>query len=204
MSMKESNHAIQVKTVRSDFLKWDQNKMIERFALEHDEQFLYMTFFGKRYSIDRETAEVLRTEDGSEAGFSEVLTIYDMLCHSKEGARISGEWKTLATLSPHSNFGASGRDLFGRTLVKISGKSEELHAACQKLGGRPVTTADVGYEFDAFDSMPIIFQFWDADDEFPANIVFLFDANTLDFIHFETAWYIAGHVLGEIVNIVES
>ena len=115
------------------------------------------------------------------------------------GACLSGQWQTLNNLSVHSNFGAVGRSPHLETAKQYSGKVSELTRACTALGGRASTKADVGFLFDAFPFLPIIFQFWDGDEEFDPKINFLFDSNTLNYIHFETAWYVADHLL-ELVD----
>lgn len=43
--------------------------------------------------------------------------------------------------------------------------------------------------------MPVVLQFWDADDEFDAALKIMWDTNTLDFMHFETTFYAANHLL---------
>ena len=169
--------------------------MILRFDLEHDDEFLYISFFKEPHSINRLTGEVLHRGDGRAASFNSVMSIYDILCYSKPGAHLSGQWQTLNNLSAHSNFGASGRSPHLETAKHYLGKTAELEGACTALGGLKTTKADVGFRFDAFSFLPVIFQFWDGDDEFDPKINFLFDSNTLDFIHFETAWYVAGRLI---------
>ena len=195
MSERKSNYDIQADSARELFIKWDQEHMISRFGLEHDKDFLYMDFFSEKYMIRRSTGEVVLEGSGEPADFHALMSIYDVLCYSKEGAAISGEWRALKNLSPHSNFGASGRSLHQREAEKLSGKLEKLKLVCESLGGNPETKADAGYRFDAFTFMPLIFQFWEGDEEFPPSVNFLMDANTMDFIRFETAWYVAGHLL---------
>ena len=195
MSERKSNYDIQADTARELFTKWDQVHMISRFDLEHDNDFLYIDFFSDKHKINRRTGEVVLAGSGKPADFHAVMSIYDVLCYSKEGAAICGEWRALKNLSPHSNFGASGRSLYQREAEKLSGRLDKLRQVCEILGGRPETKADAGYRFDAFIFMPIIFQFWEGDEEFPPSVNFLFDENTLDFIRFETAWYVAGHLL---------
>ena len=191
----DNNYGKQIIAVRAEFLKWDQESMAKRFFLDKNEAFLFIVFFGEIYSINRQTAEVLRCCDGSPAGFNEVLSIYDMLCNAKAAAHLSGEFKTLNNLDPHSNFGSANSSPYHHIEQKLLGKVSELKAACASLGGTACSKADVGFKFDAFPWLPIVFQFWDGDDEFPPKLSFLFDANTLDYIHFETAWYVAGHLL---------
>ena len=195
MSQIMSNYTKQAESAREYFLKWDQAEMIRRFNLEHDGEFLYIDFFGEPYSILRSTGEVLFRNSGRRASFHSVMSIYDILCYSKPGARLSGEWQTLNNLSAHSNFGASGRSPHLETAKRYSGKASGLTQACAALGGHEATKADAGFYFDAFSFLPVIFQFWAGDEEFDPKINFLFDSNTLDFIHFETAWYVAGRLL---------
>ena len=195
LSQRVNNYTIQAEAAREYFLKWNQVEIIRRFGPEHDDKFLYIDFFGEPHSISRSTGEVCYRGNGRRASFHSVMSIYDVLCYSKPGARLSGEWQTLNNLSAHSNFGAPGRSLHLETAKRYSGKASELTRACGALGGHNATRADVGFHFDAFSFLPVIFQFWDGDDEFDPKINFLFDSNTLDFIHFETAWYVSGRLL---------
>ena len=195
MSERTNNYSKQAESARIDFLKWNQDEMIRRFGLLHDDDKLYINFFNDAHIIDRQSGEVTLRETGARASFSAVMSIYDVLCDVKQGASLSGTCQTLTNLSPHSNFGASGKSMYDTEAKKFAGRLDALRAACEKSGGCAATKADVGYEFYAFDFMPIIFQFWDGDDEFAPRINFLFDANTMDYIHFETAWYVAGHLL---------
>ena len=188
-----NNYTKQMESARKYFLHWDQEKIIKSFDLEHDGEFIYVKFFGSRYGVNRSTGTVLRGE--ILASFEEAMSIYDALCYRKEGAALTGEWRTLKNLSPHSNFGSSDSDFFGRAAQNCAGRIEGLRAACLSLGGRESTKADVGFQFEAFPFLPIVFQFWDGDEEFAPRISFLFDAGTLDFIHFETAWYVSGYLM---------
>ena len=54
------------------------------------------------------------------------------------------------------------------------------------------------YTLDVFDFFPGCVRFWDADEEFPASLQFLWDANALDFLYYETLWYVMGEVLDRL------
>ena len=41
----------------------------------------------------------------------------------------------------------------------------------------------------------MIFRFWNSDEEFPAQLQFLCDRNMLDFMHYETAWFLVSHII---------
>jgi hypothetical protein len=202
MAEKTNNYLIQAESARIEFLKWDQTTMISRFSLDNDSSFLYIPFFGERHSINRQTGRVMRCNENA-VSFNALMSIYDVLCNTKPGAFLCGTWEALCNLSPHTGFTASGNDLFSETAKKLGGKVDAVKSACVKLGGLKATKADAGFMFNAFPFFPIIFQFWDGDDEFEPRINLLYDKNALDYIHFETAWYIAGHLI-EVIERTEN
>ena len=55
MEKKTSTYEITKHRVQGDFLKYDQEKMIQKFSLKHDEQYLYINFIGHFYRINRQT-----------------------------------------------------------------------------------------------------------------------------------------------------
>ena len=54
----------------------------------------------------------------------------------------------------------------------------------------------MSYIIDVFDFFPVCVRFWDADEEFPASLQFLWDANALDFLYYETLWYVMDELIG--------
>ena len=50
-----SNYEALNARMSSHFLEYDQEKMIRKFALEHDEKYLYIFFVGRKYRINRIT-----------------------------------------------------------------------------------------------------------------------------------------------------
>jgi hypothetical protein len=71
----------------------------------------------------------------------------------------------------------------------------ELARACEALSGTPEKVGDVAYRLPVFDFLDVQLQFWASDEEFPANLQFLWDRNIQDFIHYETTFYVAGHLI---------
>lgn len=190
--MSEDNYTKTAKSSRARFLGYDQRNMIRRFDLEHNDDFMYISFFNQRHSINRHTGEILRTTDGAPASFGAVMGIYDVLCLSKEWAKLSGEWS--ANLAPPSiRTSHNIVDIWEQK--QFSGRLAELKSACEKLGGKEFSNADAGYIFNIFPFLPMVFQYWEGDDELPPAVKYLFDKNTLHFMHFETAAYITGHLV---------
>ena len=50
-----SNYETMKDRMSSHFLEYDQEKMVRKFALEHDEKYLYIFFVGRKYRINRIT-----------------------------------------------------------------------------------------------------------------------------------------------------
>ena len=57
---------------------------------------------------------------------------------------------------------------------------------------------DVAYQIPVFDFLPVIFQFWNSDEDFAASLQLLVDKNILDYMHYETVWFAMSHLLSRI------
>lgn len=197
------NYDKQALMAKELFLNYDQKEIIEKLQLEHDDFYIYLTMLGKQYRISRQDGTVeVKNRDvysldlGESIHFNIVMTIYDMLCYSKQTPVLAKEWCPLAMLQITSTPSA---DVFTKKYAEaFSGKTEELWNACETIGGRKpeiMAGADVCWEFDLFPFFPIQFRFWDKDEEFPPQIKLLWDKNSLDFMHFETLYYAMGILL---------
>lgn len=201
--MKQSNYELMKERMQGHFLEFDQNAMIQRFGLQHDTGYLYIRFVGRLYRIDRKTGRVQWSEDGfchgMDGNFNEAMSIYDLLCCSKEGCRLSGEFGVLRG----SIAGGPGGELFSPQAGGFQGKTQALCSACQALGGVAEGKGDVAYRLPVFDCLPVRLSFWEADEDFPPALQFQWDRNTTDFIHFETTFYVISHLLTRIRERME-
>ena len=199
-----NNYEIMKRQMQKDFLQYDQEKMIRKFHLRHDPDFIYITFIRCLYRVHRARGKVEWSDDGfmdlHEANYNEAMTIYDVLCYSRDDCRISGEFVNTKHLSSIRGAGSTlpGGSLFKRVEKKFDHKSEQLARACEKLGGIKYGKGDVGYQIQLFDFLPVVFQFWDSDDEFPASLNLFADKNMLDYMHYETVWFAAGHLMARL------
>ena len=196
---KVNNYEFQAEAARSVFLKWDQSKLARRNGIETDNDYIYISFFQEKYSVNRHTGEILRGNEGAPVDYNAVMVIYDVLCNSKPGAALSMQWQLLENLNPHSNFGSMEKSLFSPAAEFFSGKVELLKKACSNLGGFETKKSDAGFMFNVFPFLPMMLQFWDGDEEFAPKVSFLFDKNTPDFLCFESSWYTVAHLI-EIVR----
>lgn len=199
-----SNYDITRSKMEGEFVRFDQERMIRQFHLEHTPDHLFITFVGEPYRIGRKTGKVERClPDGGgfvQAGFNESMTIFDVLCCSKPGCRLSGEYATVTNLPGIANISAPGTAGYAETARLFAGKCVALRQACERLHGEAQGVGDVAYRIPLFDFMPILLQFWDADEEFDAALKIMWDTHTLDFMHFETTFYAAGHVLARLTE----
>lgn len=192
--------------MRPYFLAFDQEEMIRKFSLEHDQEFLYIRFCGRLYRIGRESGIVEWSENQFETciegDFNESMTIYDILCCSKPDCRLSGEYTPSSSLPGLVYTGMRAGSSMGsrKTEEYFDSNVELLRQACVALGGIPEGKGDVAYRIPMFDFLPVQFSFWRSDEDFQAEIRILWDTNVQSFMHFETLFYAAGHLLSRMVE----
>lgn len=200
------NYAVAKKRAAQAFLGYSQEQMVQRFHLDWDAAFLYLHFLGREYRIDRKTGALAWSEAGTtgEAGFSEAMSIYDMLCDAKPGACLSGRWCPVGSLPGVLHRTDSGLAMDGGgAATEFAQRESQFRRACAALGGRPVALGDVGFQIPVFDFFPVILKLYRSDEDFPAQLVLLWDENTLDFIRFETTYYIAGHLFSRLRALMQ-
>lgn len=197
-----SNYELTKGRMALEFLKYDQEEILRRFRLDGDADWLRIRLLNCPYEISRTSGVVYSSEGGirTEAGFNETMTLYDVLCGAKKDAALSGELVKVEGLVNAAST-PSGELFAGRALT-FSGREQALARACEALGGEAFGKGDVAYRLPLFDFLPVVFQFWSADDEFPASLQLLWDKHTTDFMHFETVWYAAGYVLDRLTALV--
>lgn len=195
--------------MRVQFLEYNQDEMIGRFSLESDESFIYIRFFGRDYRISRETAVVEWSKDGFEtyatAGYNESMSIYDVLCCSKSGCRLKGEFMPESSLKGTVYTGSmtAGTLKLFDCAEFFDLHADELECACRELGGIPEGRGDIAFRLQVFDFLPARFALWRKDEDFSAEINFLWDENVLDFLHYETLWFIKGHMLSRLKDMIQ-
>ena len=81
---------------------------------------------------------------------------------------------------------------------------EAIREACEALGGTPFPIGEVAYQLPLFDFLPIVVQFWDADEDFPGQLMIKWDRNILQYMHFETTFYATGCLLQRILELMDT
>lgn len=203
--MFKSNYEQMKIQMQEHFLDYDQETMIRRFSLRADAAYLYLNFVGRPYRVSRASGRVEWSEDGfadaNVADYNEAMSIFDVLCCSKEGCRLSGEFVSVNNL-PIVAGARSGNGMFAESAKFFDGKTAALAGACRKIGGREIAQGDVGFRLKVFDFLPLELRFWESDDEFGPSLSLLWDRNLLDFIHYETSYFIAGHLMRRLKELM--
>ncbi len=206
--MSMSNYRRMLLDMRERFLGYDQQAMIEKFSLAADASYLYICLLSRNHRIHRATGLVEYEENGSfqEADVNAAATIYDVLCCSKPNCTLSGQFAPVNSVAKNYHTKNLGGSVFDGCPDIFAAHPDRLEKALVALGGIKEGKGDIAYRVNTFPFLPIRVQFWASDDEFPASLQLLWDLNTLDFIHYETTYYLAGHLLyrlRELMNEVK-
>ena len=189
--VRTDNYAIQASQAKKRFLTYDQERLIAKFCLQCDDEYLYVNLLCKQYRLDRKTGGLEYREgdtwrDGN--SYEEVMTLLDLLCDSRDDRRISGRWKNMQSfgLQFHQNLLEDQRNPAAERFDK---DPAGLRKACLALKGEPLAGADISYAIELFDGLRIAIQFWHGDDEFAPRLRYLWDENAMQYIRYETMYF---------------
>lgn len=190
---RPDNYALQADFARRLFLGRDQAAILAKSPVTADDDCIHLTLLSRPYRIDRRTGRIFRLEENWVPADShgEVLTIFDWLCDGQPHRCLSGIWKTTAALSIgiHSNL----LDHSGAQLARaIDRDPQAFIRACEALGAVPFPKGDLAFTLPLFPDLPVTVQFWHSDEEFPPALTFLWDANTLLYLRYETTFFALG------------
>ena len=201
MKKNTSNYDLQVDIARDIFMKYDQELLIRKYRLDADGQWIRLDYMNIPCRISRRDGRVEELHHGAWTecrSFSTVMTIYDLLCHHRgtHAPVLSGSWCTVGTFIVT---GVSATGTFThKTAALFDGQPERLALACRQLGGEiqpPMAGADLTCRFAVTPFFPVLLQFWSGDEDFPAQLMLLWDRGSMDFLHFETTFYLQGDLL---------
>ena len=187
------NYVLQLQSAQKRFLRYDQAALIKKLRLRSDENYLYIPMLGSQYRLCRRTGSLERLEEAWQDAntFSEVMTLLDILCDSREDRHLSGKWQTT------QHFG----QMFHRGLLELQKDSladafdarpGALEKVCLTMGGRAIPGGDEAYAVPLMDDLEIGIFFWHGDEEFPAQLRCFWDANALMYSRYETMHYALG------------
>ena len=183
---KESKEEMLRRQSIERFLKYDQEKMISILNLPHDQETIHIDFLGKTYTVYRNSGELMQEE--RLADLDEMASIYEFLTTATHLPNETNDWRSIASLCTNTTDTSLGR--YVEYLQPFEGKLALMQEACTKLGGVSAKKGDVSSLIPVFDGITVWFQYWEADDEFPASVQFLWDASIVDFFRWSILWNI--------------
>lgn len=201
---RTDNYLKQAAQAKAYFLTYDQDALIRKLNLSHDEDYLYPVFFSQTYRLSRKTGDLERQgkhgwEDANTHG--EVMTLLDLICDSREDRFVSGKWKNMAEFGHafHQNL-LEERDPLAEACQE---RPEVFRRWCEALGGKPMPTGDIAYSIEVFDGLPLMIQLWFGDEDFPASLRLLWDENALMYLKYETMYFAREVLLSRLKREME-
>ena len=191
------NYTVSRNRAQQYFLGFDQEKILRTWALRHDDASIFVDFLGQGYRICRSTGEIFRENDGGQADFNVALSIFDLLCHESGEKLVTGRFAPVNSLKGNAAVGVA-TDFHTPFAAHIDRDPEAFRLACEKLGGKSVDMGDIGYRFPIFADLDVILKFYHSDEDFPASVTLLWEENMLQFVYYETVFYIAGALLRQL------
>ncbi len=188
------NYAIATQAAAKRFCTYDMARLARKNGVTDGGETLSTCFLGQTVQISKTTG-LVTFPDGREADFCEALTIYDWLCDRKDTAQAAWDFCPVSSLSGVYVSGGTLGMTGGSLPAKIDQTPEKFLKKADQIGGKPVKLGDVGLEFMAFPDLPVRLKFYHSDEEFPASLTLLWDKNILDFIRYETVYYLAACLL---------
>lgn len=200
-----NNYLIQAQQAKDLFVTYDQDKLISKLKLRHDETYLYPVMFSEVYRIHRKTGDIHReTESGwvDANSFGEVMVLLDLVCDSQEDRFVTGRWKNMTDfgLMFHKNLMEGKADPFAEL---FQSDPEGFRRACETLKGIPFPQGDIAYTLEVFDGLCLTLQLWFGDEDFPAGLRFLWDENALMYIKYETMHFAKGMLLEKLKQLLK-
>ena len=192
--------ALQEKVAPLDFAALAQG-LGARYGEADGRGFLQLTYFGHQVQVFKD--QVCYPE-GVEANPWDAILLYNYLA-SRGGAEPTGTWITYQSLPNSVSKTKTLKRLEGELAAHFAGKQEHLEAAAPRLGGEPVQVAedaDLQLVFHPLPKVPVLLLFWEADPEedFPAQVHFLFDGNISDFLDLESLLFLVEQLADRLMS----
>lgn len=169
------------------FKDYDANRISRILHLKTDDSYVYISYFQVMYRMNLTTGHLEKEMDGQwteRLYFNETMSIYHLFEYVKDQPVVSGSWVPGYSLYGGATRNTSQNDpLFDSFTKRFEGKTEELRRACEILSGKKLDKSDAGYQFEAFERVELQLYFWDADEDFPAQVQVLVDSMITDFLY---------------------
>ena len=136
-----------------------------------------LNLLGRTYAISHPEYGIRALDEGKLPPLPTQTFLLRYLLESKDVAW-TGQWKTFREMPWGEMYikPFTGRALT-RAAFTFSFKLDAFRAACEKLGGVPVSHGDAGYQLNFIGNYQMQILIWQGDEEFPPNAQILYSDN---------------------------
>lgn len=164
----------------------DFNKIADQLGAEIVADELIIPVFGKPHRI---SAAGISGPSGSRPNFSVCVILFKYLLLCPDHDPVGNDWVSFKDFKDSSPFSGAFVNYTEAPLAKyFSGRLKDLEAACRGIHGHPPAATfsyDLCMQFDALPKIPVLMLFNDADKEFPAQCMVLFERRAEDYLDME-------------------
>lgn len=183
------NYALMQESARKRFLTYEPTSFAGRKDIAVSKEVIQTQFLGENAKISLKTGKI--TVSDHDADFLETMCLYDWLCDGKPNAKASGDYAPVSSL-PGVMVRGNGLTIDTCALAQQATENPAtFEDACTSMGGKRRQMGDISYEIPLFADLTAVVKFYFPDDEFPASLVLLWDKNILQYIRYETVYYLA-------------
>lgn len=197
--MAVSNYIKMRDQMQERFLTYDQKEIEGKYGFAFDDDYFYVPYLFEEWRVNRHTGVAEGSKDHflhvHQGSFNETLTIFDLLCCGKKEIVLAGTYARTNSLKGTIKGRTIASGVHDSRAARYDGHVEQLKKACVSLSGKPYSPGDAAFVFHVFPFLPLVFQFWESDEEFPPVLKFMWDENVLDYLRFETLYYVMGDFL---------
>ena len=180
--MQIENHKEEVPLAHYEelFRHLDPADAVQRLGVKWDGNEFYVNLLGREFAITHPQYALRAMDEGNLPPLPVQTFLLRYLLESKS-VGWNGEWKTFREMPWGEMYikPFTGRALT-RAAFTFGFKLGAFRAACEKMGGQPVSHGDVGYQFNFIGNYRMQILVWAGDDEFPPNAQILYSDNFAD------------------------
>ncbi|GHU60255.1 hypothetical protein FACS1894171_0990 [Clostridia bacterium] len=171
----------------------DFDESAERLGLKRIEGGVSVTLLGREFHV---TAEGAEPADGLESGPNSRSVLVHYVTGGGWGKPGDDFLPLFSLTGMIEGQNAQNRSLMTEPLTReFGGDVEKLKKAAARIGGEYLGPNSSGahiWQFEALPKIPIRLEFYEADDEFPAEAQILFESSAGKFMEFECLAFLAG------------
>lgn len=199
------NYLLARERARSYFCEYARTHPVGRPQAAVQEGAFCFPFLGAQTRVRQSDGEVTFSwafGPDWQGNFEETLSVYDWLTHDPD-AKAAGAFCPVYAL-PGVLVRGSGLSMEDQTLSRLAdGAPDAFAAACRGLGGVPVELGDLAFQIPIFPGLDLLLKFYHGDEEFPPQMTYLWDRNSLCFLRYETVYYVSGCLSGRLRKLIQ-